>query len=185
MKSNIRQVIGGRGFFLKRAFNDRGYVALFIASYRGHANIVSKLMALGINACRKMPSGRSAIQVAIFNKRINCVNALVGKSRGISDDENGENCVRRSTIFNISQQLGRKDGWRMLVTQLQERLGRRDCDDPMKGLVPLREFQKFDSAFPAYLKGRRNKRLLCVCSSFIFTFQMKLHVIINTDIITV
>ena len=79
MKSNIRQVIGGRGFFLKRAFNDRGYVALFIASYRGHANIVSKLMALGINACRKMPSGRSAIQVAIFKKRINCVNALVGK----------------------------------------------------------------------------------------------------------
>ena len=106
-----------------------------------------------------------------------------GKSRGISDDENGENCVRRSTIFNISQQLGRKDGWRMLVTQLQERLGRRDCDDPMKGLVPLREFQKFDSAFPAYLKGRGNKRLLCVCSSFIFTFQMKLHVIINIDII--
>ena len=69
------------------------------------------------------------------------------------------------------------------MKQLQERLGSRDCDDPMKGLVPLREFQKFDSAFPAYLKGRGNKRLLCVCSSFIFTFQMKLHGIINIDII--
>ena len=79
MKSNIRQL--GRGFFLKRAFNHRGYVALFIATYRGHASIVSKLMALGINACRKMPSGRSAIQVAIFKERINCVNALVGKLR--------------------------------------------------------------------------------------------------------
>ena len=88
-------------------------------------------------------------------------------------------------FFSISEQLGRKDGWRMLVTQLQERLGGRDCDDPMKGLVPLREFQKFDSAFPAYLKGRRNKRLLCVCSSFIFTFQKKLHLIIIIDIITV
>ena len=77
-------------------------------------------------------------------------------------------------------------GWRMLVTQLQERLGGRDCDDPMKGLVPLREFLKFDPAFPAYLKGRRNKRLLCVCSSFIFTFQKKLHlIIIIVDIITV
>ena len=71
------------------------------------------------------------------------------------------------------------------MTQLQERLGGRDYDDPMKGLVPLREFQKFDSAFPAYLKGRRNKRLLCVCSSFIFTFQKKLHLIIIIDIITV
>ena len=93
-----------------------------------------------------------------------------GKSRGISDDENSENCVRRSTIFNISQQLEGKDGWRMLVKQLQERLGRRDCDDPMKGLVPLREFQKFDSAFPAYLKGRGNKRLLCVLFQFHFYF---------------
>ena len=90
-----------------------------------------------------------------------------GKSRGISNEENGENCTRRNTIFNISQELGKKDEWRMLVTQLQERLGRRDCDDSMKGLVPLREFQKFDSAFPAYLKGRRNKSLLCVWSSLI------------------
>ena len=101
-----------------------------------------------------------------------------GKSRGISNEENGENCTRRNTIFNISQELGKKDGWRMLVTQLQERLGRRDCDDSMKGLVPLREFQKFDSAFPAYLKGRRNKSLLCVWSSLIFTFQEKLQVVI-------
>ena len=100
------------------------------------------------------------------------------KSGGISDEENGENCTRRNTIFNISQELGKKDGWRMLVTQLQERLGRRHCDDSMKGLVPLREFQKFDSVFPAYLKGWRNKRLLCVWSSLIFTFQKKLQVII-------
>ena len=79
MKSNISQVIGGHGFFLRIVFNHRGYVALFVASHRGHASIVSKLMALGISACREMPSGRSAIQVAIFKKRTSCVNALVGK----------------------------------------------------------------------------------------------------------
>ena len=37
--------------------------------------------------------------------------------------------------------------------QLKERMGRRDSEHPDKGLVPLREFQKYDSTFSAYLTG--------------------------------
>ena len=79
MASRIRQAAGGRGWFKRMKFNERGYVALFIASHRGHAKVVSKLMDLGINACRRMPSGISAIHVAVYKKRITCVNLLVGK----------------------------------------------------------------------------------------------------------
>lgn len=79
---------------------------------------------------------------------------FVGKSRDIKEEERyRENCVRRNTFLNVSYQLQRKGGWRLLVMQLKERLGRRECDEKLKGLVPLKEFQKYDSSFPTYLKG--------------------------------
>ena len=82
----------------------------------------------------------------------------VGRSRGVQEDEKyrekyRENCVRRNTFLNISNQLQRKDGWKLLVMQLKERMGRRDSEYPDKGLIPLREFQKYDSTFSAHLTG--------------------------------
>lgn len=79
MNCGIRQIKPGRGWFRKTVFNDRGYVALFIACHRGHARIVSKLMSLNIQPCRKLPSGRSAIHAAVYKKRVICVNLLVGR----------------------------------------------------------------------------------------------------------
>ncbi|CAH3168941.1 unnamed protein product, partial [Porites lobata] len=162
MASGIRQVMPGRGWFRQILFNERGYVALFIASHRGHAKVVSRLMGLGIDACRKMPSGRSAIHVAVFKRRVTCVNLLVGKSRGIKDQQKYlVNCVRRNTFQNIAHQLNRGDGWKLLVMQLKERMSRRENDDEFKGLVPLREFQKYDSTFSAHLKGSLGRIYLC------------------------
>ncbi|KAL9962836.1 hypothetical protein ACROYT_G031981 [Oculina patagonica] len=153
MASRIRATMPGQGWFRKIIFNERGYVALFIACHQGHARVVSKLMSLDIDPTRKMPSGRSAIHVAVHNKRIACVNLLVGKSRGVKEEEKyRENCVRRNTFLNICNQLQRKDGWRLLVMQLKERMGRRESDDTSKGVIPLREFQKYDSAFSANFK---------------------------------
>ena len=37
--------------------------------------------------------------------------------------------------------------------QLKERMGRRETEHPDKGLIPLREFQKYDSTFSTYLRG--------------------------------
>lgn len=80
----------------------------------------------------------------------------VGKSRGIKDEQKYlENSVRRNTFQNIAYQLNRGDGWKLLVRQLKERKSRRENDDVFKRLVPLREFQKYDSTFSAYLKGNR------------------------------
>ena len=80
MTSDIKQMMPGGGWFRRifLNFNERGYVALFIAAHRGHAKVVSKLMALGIDAWRKMPSGRSAIHAAVYKRRVACVNMLVG-----------------------------------------------------------------------------------------------------------
>ena len=78
MACRIRETMPGYGWFRKTIFNERGYVALFIACHRGHATLVSKLMSLDIDPCRKMPSGRSAIHVAVYKRRVTCVNLLVG-----------------------------------------------------------------------------------------------------------
>jgi len=80
MNSGIRQSKPGRGWFRKTVFNERGYVALFIACHRGHARIVSKLMSLNIQPCRKLPSGRAAIHAAVHKRRVICVNLLVGRN---------------------------------------------------------------------------------------------------------
>ena len=63
------------------------------------------------------------------------------------------NCVRRNTFLNICNQLQRRDGWKLLVMQLKERMGRRESDYTTKGAIPLREFQKYDSAFSTSLRG--------------------------------
>ena len=78
MNSRIRETLRGRGWFRTTIFNERGYVALYIASHRGHVGVVSKLMSFNIQPCRKMPSGRSAIHVAVYKRRVACVNILVG-----------------------------------------------------------------------------------------------------------
>ena len=84
-----------------------------------------------------------------------------GKSRGIKDDQKYlKNCVRRNTFQNIANQLNRGDGWKLLVMQLKERMSRRENDDEFKGLVPLREFQKYDSTFSTYLKGNRRYKYI-------------------------
>lgn len=77
--SQIGQMVSGTGRYRRMYFNERGYAALYIASHRGHSQVVSRLMSLGIDPCRKMPSGRSPIHVAIHSKRIACLNLLVGK----------------------------------------------------------------------------------------------------------
>ena len=84
-----------------------------------------------------------------------------GKSRGIKDDQKYlKNCVRRNTFQNIANQLNRGDGWKLLVMQLKERMSRRENDDVFKELVPLREFQKYDSTFSTYLKGNRRYKYI-------------------------
>ena len=44
--------------------------------------------------------------------------------------------------------------------QLKERMSRRENDDVFKELVPLREFQKYDSTFSTYLKGNRRYKYI-------------------------
>ena len=79
MNCDIMETISGEDSVKRRHFNERGYVALYMASHRGHTKLVSKLVNLGMNVCRKMPSGRSPIHVAVYKRRIACVNLLIGR----------------------------------------------------------------------------------------------------------
>lgn len=80
----------------------------------------------------------------------------LGKARGKGGEAGlRENCARRNTFLNIAGQLQRRDGWKLLVIQLRERMGRREKDTLSKRDIPLREFQKYDSTFPTYLTGKQ------------------------------
>ena len=68
------------------------------------------------------------------------------------------NCVRRNTFLNVASQLKRKDGWKLLVLQLKERMNRRESEDPCAPIT-LKEFQKYDSAFPTYRQGNTCRSL--------------------------
>ena len=80
----------------------------------------------------------------------------LGKARGKGGEAGlRENCARRNTFLNIAGQLQRRDGWKLLVIQLRERMGRREKDTLSKRDIPLREFQKYDSTFSTYLTGKQ------------------------------
>ena len=58
---------------------DKGSVALFIASHRGHNQIVQALMNANIRAFEAQPSDRTPLFVAAKNSRVETVDLLLGK----------------------------------------------------------------------------------------------------------
>lgn len=67
------------GWFRGVYFNECGYVVLYIVFYCGYEWVVFRLMSLGIDLCWMMLFRRLFIYVVVFNRRIICVNFLVGK----------------------------------------------------------------------------------------------------------
>ena len=58
---------------------DMGSVALFIASHRGHNEIVQALINANIRAFEAQPSDRTPLFVAAKNSRVETVDLLLGK----------------------------------------------------------------------------------------------------------
>ncbi|XP_048587148.1 ankyrin repeat domain-containing protein 60 [Nematostella vectensis] len=144
-----------------REFNEKALVALYIASHRGHVNVVSRLVESGVYPCTKLPSGRSPLHAAVNRKQITCVSILIGRSRGLTEDKmSHDNAVRRSSFLSIANIINKRGGWKLIVRQYEERM-RRQREKSKLPMVPRREFQKYDSTFPTHLSGPLARMYLC------------------------
>ncbi|XP_015737206.1 ankyrin repeat domain-containing protein 60 isoform X3 [Coturnix japonica] len=63
----------------------RAFVALFVASHRGHVNAVKFLLSHGANVHSKTPLGRTALHVAAVMGRCECIELLMGTEAGERD----------------------------------------------------------------------------------------------------
>ena len=59
--------------------SDKGSVALFIASHRGHNHLVQALLQANVRAFEPQPSDRTAVLMAAKNSRVETVDLLLGK----------------------------------------------------------------------------------------------------------
>uniref|UniRef100_A0A669NZC4 Uncharacterized protein n=1 Tax=Phasianus colchicus TaxID=9054 RepID=A0A669NZC4_PHACC len=85
----------------------RAFVALFVASHRGHVNTVKFLLSHGADVHSKTPLGRTALHVAAVMGRCECIELLMGTEAGERDccgqshPGSPQNCI---LIFEVQLQ---------------------------------------------------------------------------------
>ncbi|XP_004717208.2 ankyrin repeat domain-containing protein 60 [Echinops telfairi] len=89
--------------------SQRAFVALYIASHRGHVDTVQYLLEHGANPLSKTPVGRTPLHVAAAMGRLDCISLLLDAGSSINTkDAKGE------TPINIAHRLGRRQGERRM-----------------------------------------------------------------------
>ncbi|XP_031472458.1 ankyrin repeat domain-containing protein 60 isoform X1 [Phasianus colchicus] len=107
----------------------RAFVALFVASHRGHVNTVKFLLSHGADVHSKTPLGRTALHVAAVMGRCECIELLVScGARALDPDCEGQSAVR------LARRWGQKQSERALMRVPRQPAGARPwCGD---GAVP-------------------------------------------------
>ncbi|XP_040544288.1 ankyrin repeat domain-containing protein 60 isoform X2 [Gallus gallus] len=98
----------------------RAFVALFVASHRGHVNTVKFLLSHGADVRSKTPLGRTALHVAAVMGRCECIELLVSfGARALDPDCEGQTAVR------LAQRWGQKESKRALMRVPRQLAGAR------------------------------------------------------------
>ncbi|XP_013419849.1 uncharacterized protein LOC106180414 [Lingula anatina] len=129
---------------------ERAFVALYIASHRGHLKMVQKLIQAGANVNAQTPKGRSALHVAAAQGHGKIVDLLLEKGSNINAaDQFGDSALQIATKF------GHKGCERHLfLFRWQERAKK---TKPSFQDIPLMAHQFFDSKFPVWLHGNHGQ----------------------------
>ncbi|KFQ75660.1 Ankyrin repeat domain-containing protein 60, partial [Phaethon lepturus] len=78
----------------------RAFVALFVASHRGHVETVKFLLRHGANLHSTTPLGRTALHVAAVAGRCDCVELLLSYgARALSPDSEGQTAVSLARLW--------------------------------------------------------------------------------------
>ncbi|CAH1269021.1 ANKRD60 [Branchiostoma lanceolatum] len=129
-------------------FAERAAVALFIASNRGHLDLMHSLMDKGADVNATTPSGRTALHAAAARGRGECVDILLEKGARINAaDREGK------TALTIAADSNHKKTerhlflfqWQVRATEMRANGSSQD--------VNLKAHQLFDSKTPTWLKG--------------------------------
>ncbi|XP_020837017.1 ankyrin repeat domain-containing protein 60 [Phascolarctos cinereus] len=82
---------------------DRAFVALYIATHRGHTEAVRFLLENGANCLAKTPVGRTALHVAAAMGHVSCINLLLDYDAVLSEKD-----LKGETPIEIARRLKRK-----------------------------------------------------------------------------
>ncbi|XP_037667325.1 ankyrin repeat domain-containing protein 60 [Choloepus didactylus] len=123
----------------KKWASQRAFVALYIASHRGHADAVQYLLEHGASCFGKTPLGRMALHAAAAMGQVDCIRLLLNHGASINErDAKGESPV------SIARRLKCKQSeWCMLLYQWMAEARARGPSD----LVMKRVFQRTKSGF--------------------------------------
>ncbi|XP_052816488.1 ankyrin repeat and SAM domain-containing protein 4B-like isoform X2 [Mya arenaria] len=139
----------GSDYMTKRArkawLQERAFLALYVASHRGHENLVRKLIESGADVNASTPLGRTALHVAASQGHGHIVDLLLEHGADIdAEDDRGQ------TALTIAASFGHKTCERHLfLFRWQQRAKR---TKPSKEPARMAH-QYYDSALPVWKKG--------------------------------
>ncbi|XP_059752029.1 ankyrin repeat domain-containing protein 60 [Balaenoptera ricei] len=115
--------------------SQRAFMALCVASHRGHSEAVQYLLEHGANCQGRSPVGRTPLHVAAAMSRLDCISLLLKYGASINDrDAKGETPMslacrpnrrqsrRRMFLFHWTVKLGTKDPMDPVVNKAFQRV---------------------------------------------------------------
>ncbi|XP_076969302.1 ankyrin repeat domain-containing protein 60 [Tamandua tetradactyla] len=130
----------------KKWASQRAFVALYIASHRGHVEAVQYLLEHGASCFSKTPLGRTALHVAVAMGRVDCIRLLLDHGASI-----GERDAKGETPISIARRLKCKPSERRIsLSQWMVKSGARDPTD----LIMKKVFQRTKPTFGSEKKTR-------------------------------
>ncbi|XP_035154899.1 ankyrin repeat domain-containing protein 60 [Callithrix jacchus] len=123
----------------KQWTSQRAFVALYVASHRGHVDAVQYLLEHGASCLSRSPLGRTPLHVAAAMGQLDCISLLVRQGASIHDrDAKGE------TPISIAHRLNQIQSERqMYLLHRRAKSGIRDPSD----LVVQKTLQRVKSGF--------------------------------------
>ncbi|XDA82479.1 hypothetical protein R6Z07M_012355 [Ovis aries] len=123
----------------KKWISQRAFVALYVASHRGHSEAVQYLLEHGANCQGRSPVGRTPLHVAAAMSRLDCISLLLNYGASINNkDAKGE------TPMSVARRLNRTQSERrMFLFYWLVKMGTKDPLDP----VVNKAFQRVKSGF--------------------------------------
>ncbi|CAB3980138.1 ankyrin repeat domain-containing 60-like [Paramuricea clavata] len=133
---------------------DKGSVALFIASHRGHNEIVQALMNANVRAFEAQPSDRTPLLMAAKNSRVETVDLLLGRTRCVARARSNQyDTVRERALKSLVALLEKKGACKKLwFTMNQAKLNKMKRESHPNNRL-LRQHQMHDSRTPVWIKG--------------------------------
>nr|XP_006214075.1 ankyrin repeat domain-containing protein 60 [Vicugna pacos] len=119
--------------------SQRAFVALYIASHRGHVEVVQYLLEHGANCLGRTPVGRTPLHVAAAMGRLDCVSLLLNHGASVNArDAKGE------TPMSVARRLsGSQSKRRMFLFYWMTKLGTKGLTNP----VMNKGFQRLKTGF--------------------------------------